>query len=58
MAPSNRIDELVLQFTDDIHLTKDQRQSIVVPIHMDSLEADKYKFEKLPYPEGELNKTI
>ncbi len=44
MASLNKIDELLLQFTDDIRMTKELRQAIIAPAYLESLHDEKYNF--------------
>jgi hypothetical protein len=48
MASTNKIDEMLLQFTHDLQLTKEQRQVIVVSNFLDSLHFPRYLMDT-PY---------
>lgn len=47
MTSPSKIDELLLQFTDDLRFTKEQRQAIIVPVFLETIHTEKYTFEGL-----------
>ena len=52
MATKNKIDEMLLQFTDDLELTKEQRQVITVPTLLESCSHTKYSLHSLSNIDG------